>query len=182
MTSQQPRKTPKIRPKTVSRGRPSTGKSIGRPPRFESVEDLQNKIDQYFEWVNGEYCQVEELDPVTLNIIKWQKCVRPAEPITITGLVLYLGFCSRQSMFDYQDHPDKPEFSDAIKRARLKVEAAYEKNLHGCAVAGSIFALKNMHWKDRSEIAPVTPDGEPLQFAPPVLNITVKPAPKEDGE
>lgn len=92
---------------------------------------------------------------------------------TITGLAYHLGFESRQSFYDYED---RPGFSYIIKRARLKVENGYEENLLGTTPTGSIFALKNMGWKDRTEVAPVDPDGNALQ---PVININVVQAEKK---
>ncbi len=69
--------------------------------------------------------------------------------LTITGLAYSLGFESRQSFYDYED---RPAFSYIIKRARLRVENCYEENLQGTSPTGSIFALKNMGWKDKAEI------------------------------
>ncbi len=95
----------------------------GRPPIFEEPEQLQTEIDLYFSTLDG-------------------------APVTITGLCLFLGFDSRQSFYDYEKN-DK--FSYIIKKARMKVENAYEKNLSGGQPTGSIFALKNMGWKDKTE-------------------------------
>jgi len=71
------------------------------------------------------------------------------EPITITGLCLYTGFCSRQTFYEYEE---RPGFTDLIKTARLKVENAYERKLSSGQVIGAIFALKNMKWTDKTEI------------------------------
>jgi hypothetical protein len=67
---------------------------------------------------------------------------------TVTGLALYLGFCDRQSMYDYQE---KPNFSCTIKRARTFIEHEYEKMLHNGQCTGAIFALKNMGWADKTQ-------------------------------
>jgi hypothetical protein len=67
---------------------------------------------------------------------------------TITGLVLHLGFESRQSFYDYEQ---KPQFTYTIKRARLFIEHEYEKGLHSGSPTGAIFALKNFGWKDKHE-------------------------------
>lgn len=102
----------------------------GRPPFFESPQDLQNSIDAYFKEVAD-----------SNNGLK----------VTITGLCLHLGFESRQSFYDYEK---KPGFTYTIKKARMRIEQAYENNLHGnvgSGVAGSIFALKNMGWSDKQE-------------------------------
>lgn len=68
---------------------------------------------------------------------------------TIMGLVIGLGFVSRQSFYDYEK---EPAFSYVIKRGRALVEKAYEKKLSQKEVTGAIFALKNMGWKDRTEV------------------------------
>ncbi len=78
---------------------------------------------------------------------------------TITGLAYHLGFESRQSIYDYEQNG---EFSYIIKRAKLKVETMYEENLSGTTPTGSIFALKNMGWKDKTEAEVYGKDGSPL--------------------
>lgn len=72
----------------------------------------------------------------------------PENP-TVTGLALYLGFTTRQALINYEG---KPEFVDAIKQSKLRVEAAYEQALFGKNAAGPIFALKNFNWTDKQEI------------------------------
>ncbi len=99
-------------------------KSVGRPRNFETVEELEGSIEEY------------------LND-------NSVEDYTITGLALHLGFESRQSFYDYKD---MEEFSYTMKRARLYIENSYESCLKGNSVTGSIFALKNMGWTDKSEV------------------------------
>ncbi len=94
----------------------------GRPPVFESAEELEIKCAEYFE-----------------------NCETNKEKATITGLALFLGFESRQSIHDYKD---KEVFSYVIKRAMLAVENSYETS----GSAFDIFALKNMGWKDQQEV------------------------------
>lgn len=96
----------------------------GRPRIYNSADELQNEVDNYF------------------NNTEQQN-------ITITGLALHLGFESRQSFYDYEKNE---EFSYIIKRARLKVELAYEWRLNSNSCTGAIFALKNMGWKDKQEV------------------------------
>lgn len=96
----------------------------GRPAKFNTPEELQDSIDKYFDEV-------------------------PISQYTITGLAIALGFCDRQSLYDYEE---REEFSCIIKAARLRVENAYEIKLSSQNVTGSIFALKNMGWKDKSEV------------------------------
>lgn len=117
---------------------------MGRPPIFESPEDMQDKIDKFFIWVQGEKGSMVNVDGQIVQ--QWN---RYPEPATITGLALFLGFESRQSVYDYAE---KGDFSYIIKKAKLRVECEYEKKLSAQNCTGSIFALKNMGWKDRSEI------------------------------
>ena len=106
----------------------------GQPRRYEAPGDLQAAIEEYF---------------------------ATAKKLTITGLAYELGFESRQSFYDYEG---LPEYSYIIKRARLKIESGYEGNLTESNVAGSIFALKNMGWKDKTETAVTTPDGVTVNY------------------
>ena len=117
---------------------------VGRPLKFQSVEDLQKQIDLYF-------------------------TETPKEEWTITGLAMALD-TFRSVLVDYgsgkYDTEDK-EFSNAIKKAKLKVENGYEIDLKKHGRSGTIFALKNFDWKDKTE-TDVTSGGEKLE-AQPVL-------------
>jgi len=97
----------------------------GRPPMFDSPKSLQAAIDEYFAARNDD------------------------DPATITGLALELGFADRQSLNDYQD---KPEYTFIVKKARSRVALSYEQRLRGQHVAGPIFALKNMGWRDAQDL------------------------------
>lgn len=97
----------------------------GRPLKFESVEELQKKIDAYF-----------------------ASCDEENEPITITGLALALD-TSRETLCNYEDNE---LFFDTIKKAKLRVENAYEKRLVKRGNGGDVFALKNFGWKDTKEL------------------------------
>jgi hypothetical protein len=94
---------------------------MGRPRVYENADELEIAVDAYFE-AEGKK--------------------------TMTGLALALGFDSRQSLYDYQKNET---FSYIINKALLRVECQYEENLSGNNVAGSIFVLKNMGWKDKTE-------------------------------
>lgn len=98
---------------------------VGRPLKFKSVEELQEKIDAYF-----------------------ASCDEENEPITITGLALALD-TSRDILCNYEN---RDEFSNAIKMAKLRVENAYEKRLVRRGNGGDVFALKNFGWKDTKDI------------------------------
>lgn len=97
----------------------------GRPRIYDSEEELIEMVNKYFESLEAD----EE---------------RP----TLTGLALFLGMASRQSLYDYEK---EGRFSYIIKAARSRVEYAHEMNLYESGCAGSIFALKNMGWSDKQE-------------------------------
>jgi len=97
----------------------------GRPKKWENKEELQEQIEQYF-----------------------KSCTESKTPVTITGLALALD-TTRETLMDYQNDD---EFSDTIKRAKLRIENAYELRLILNGRSGDIFALKNFGWKDKQEI------------------------------
>jgi len=99
---------------------------MGRPPKYETAVELQEKIDEYFDSIETE-----------------------GKKATITGLILACGFCSRQAFYHLEKNK---KFSYTIKRAHLQIENHYEGLLQGNSVAGPIFALKNLGWSDRQEI------------------------------
>lgn len=66
---------------------------------------------------------------------------------TITGIALLFG--SKQLMNDYQN---RPEYSEIITLAKLRIEDKYERMLSSNAPTGAIFALKNFGWTDKQEI------------------------------
>lgn len=108
----------------------------GRPLKFQSVEELQEKIDAYF-----------------------VKCDEDKEPYTITGLALALDTW-RSVLCDYEE---KDEFSNTIKKAKARVENYAEKKLYGGNPAGPIFALKNFNWSDKQQLEHTGKDGESIK-------------------
>lgn len=124
----------------------------GRPALFNSVEELDKKIEEYYIYIQGE----GELKTVTKtakdgSVTEYEDMVwkRNPETPTITGLALFLGFESRQSLYDYEKNG---EFSYSIKKAKLHVEKSYEQHLLSQSATGAIFALKNFGWADKQEI------------------------------
>lgn len=100
-----------------------TKNKVGRPLKFQSVKELQDAIDLYFTTTKKE---------------DW----------TITGLALALD-TYRSVLCDYED---KDEYSDTIKKAKQMVEHSYEVDLKKSGRTGTIFALKNFNWKDKTEV------------------------------
>ena len=96
---------------------------------------MQEKIVEYFETGRNSrkvYCS-------DINRI------REVPIVTITWLVLYLGFANRKSFYTYEA---KDAFSHTIKRARTFIEMEYEEMLSLGNHTAAIFALKNFGWKD----------------------------------
>jgi hypothetical protein len=117
------------------------GNDGGRPALFDNPSKLSEKIEEYF---NG------GANKRTVIIGKGESKQSIAIPIlTISGLCYFLGFESRQSFYDYEKID---EFSYIIKKARLRIELQYEENLQLDSPTGSIFALKNMGWVDKTEV------------------------------
>lgn len=104
---------------------------VGRPMKFNSLEDLKNRIDNYFMSLQnekGEYIK----------------------PPTITGLALALD-TNRETLCNYED---KEEYFDTIKEAKSRCENWVEENalLGKSNATFSIFNLKNNYgWKDKTE-------------------------------
>lgn len=108
----------------------------GRPLKFKSVEELQEKIDKFF-----------------------MDCEAREEPYTITGLALALD-TSRETLLEYEE---REEFVDTIKRAKLRVHNFAEKRLYTGQPTGPIFALKNFGWSDKSQQEISGPNGQPIE-------------------
>lgn len=117
--------------------------AVGRPLLFKDAEELAQAVQQYFD-----------------------ETIEAMKPITISGLAYHLGFVSRQSIYDYKE---REEFSYILKKATFFVESCYEAKLSGANPTGSIFALKNMGWKDKTETALTGADGGPVQITGMVI-------------
>lgn len=100
----------------------------GRPPKFKTKEEMQEKIDLYF-----------------------KECKQEKRPITFTGLAYSIGL-SRQGLLNYSKDE---RFFDTIKKAREYVEMTMEERLVGTSgiATGIIFNLKNNYgWQDKKDI------------------------------
>ena len=134
----------------------------GRPLKFTSVEELQTKIDIYFNecdphWIE-EYDWIKKRDSSGKLVkdedgqdVYVEKLVRKKTnqiPYTITGLALALS-TTRDLLIDYED---KEKFSDTIKDAKMRCHNYAELNLFGSNATGPIFNLKNNYnWRDKTE-------------------------------
>jgi len=116
-------------------------KFFGRPPKYETPEELQAKITDYFE--NGIIYRKVVVGPPN------NRQVQKIPVITITGLVLHCGFCDRSAFYAYEK---KEEFKHTIKTARTFIEREYEGYLQNGGGSAAIFALKNFGWEDKTEV------------------------------
>lgn len=113
--------------------------SVGRPYIIKSVEELQEKIDKYFEECEGTLYVDSNGVPI---LTKWGQEIRIGrKPPTITGLALAVGLNSRQALLNYQG---RAEFNDTITRAKARVEEYTESRLFDKDGSnGAQFSLRN---------------------------------------
>ena len=117
-----------------------TKKKAGRPRIFKTTVALQKAVDNFF-----------KNPPKKRKMFSKDGELYEEIPVyTVCGLAISLGFESRQSIYDYINRNDA--FSYIIKKAVLFVENEYEAALRENNVAGCIFALKNMGWRDKQEL------------------------------
>lgn len=118
----------------------------GRPLKFKTPKELEEKINLYFE-----ECKEQKKKPF------------------ITELAYFLD-TTRETLSDYKE---KDEYSDSIKKAKLRCEIELERNLLEGKVnpTGSIFNLKNNYgWKDKTE-QDITSAGKPIPLLGGITQI-----------
>jgi hypothetical protein len=97
----------------------------GRPPIFKSVEELQEKIDAYKEYLETS-----------------------GKPPTIAGLAYYTGI-DRQTLYNYKE---KDEFFGTIKKFVNWILSTYEEQAVEKGNAGIIFLMKNYGYTDKQQV------------------------------
>ncbi len=127
-------------------------------PDFTDAAGLTSRINAYFTYIEGEYHLEYKSGKETKDAPQVAQKVwdREPEPATFAGLTYFLGFNSRRAFDDYTENG---EFAGLLKRARLRIEASYERKLHNQSAAGAIFALKTMGWGERTESKPDAEQG-----------------------
>ena len=103
-----------------------TGNPNGRPPIFKTEEDMKKAIDKYF-----------------------KNCESRDVPYTMAGLAVALDI-DRQTLYNYEK---KDKFFGIVKKARDKIEQAWEEHAFMKGNAGCIFVMKNYGYTDKQEVA-----------------------------
>jgi hypothetical protein len=104
------------------------GNTGGRPPIFNTPEEMADKIAEYISWEDENKGHDAKGNGKGLY--------------TLEGCALYLGFASRQSLFDYEQKND--EFSYVINRFKLFLTHWNAQKLYwGGTFSGAQFWLKN---------------------------------------
>lgn len=161
-------------------------KNVGRPKAFNVAEELYDKIQHYFNSITRT-CPAYDMvfdykDEVGKDVFKQVPRLNNAgEQVHITeyferpsvlGLCAHIGI-TRETLLQYEKDE---EFSDAIKKAKSKIEQYLEEQLYRKdQVTGIIFNLKNnFGWKDKQEINHGGQSDSPIQ-------IIMTPASKKYG-
>lgn len=120
---------------------------VGRPLKFQSVEEMEKLINAYFDSCFKKNEETGEAEQI--------------EPFTVTGLALAVG-TDRKGLCEYAE---RPEFSNSIKKAKAFIENYAEKSaLISRNPAGAIFILKNHGWSDTQKLELTGADGGPIDM------------------
>lgn len=126
-------------------------KERGRPLKFQSVEELETAIENYF-----------------------AACEEDKKPPTVSGLAYHLDI-DRRTITNYENID---EFFPTIKRAKTRIEAFLEERLYQGQCTGVIFNLKNNYkWQDKFEGKLTGDSDEPIQLQtnlPPELQSLIE--------
>jgi hypothetical protein len=123
--------------------KPKSDNPVGRPLKYKNVKELQDAIDEYFDFCDNKTKEVhsEKLGDMIMP---------DPQPYAMAGLAYALDL-SRQALMEYSH---KDGFGDAIKKARNKIEADVERRMNSrdTFTPGLIFNAKNnFDWRDKSE-------------------------------
>jgi hypothetical protein len=95
-------------------------------PKFSSADELDKLVDAFFKQLESKRRPTQKTGATKTADVK---------PATLTGLALHLGFNSRGQFELYES---KGKFAANLKKARLRIEAIYEKKLHQSTFGGAI--------------------------------------------
>ena len=111
-----------------------------RELKYSSAAEMSEAIDKYFEDCEGH--PLTDKDGTVATDKYGVPVIVGAHPPTVTGLALWLGFKTRQSLLDYQSR--NKAFNDVLTRAKSRCEEYAERRLYDRdGVNGAKFSLKN---------------------------------------
>lgn len=125
----------------------TVGEKGGRPLKFKSRQQLEDKINEYFEGCFEP--MLNKQGEIVKHPDTGEALLRQARPFTMAGLAAYLEI-DRKTLLNYSK---RDKFFPTIKKARERVEAYVEEQLFRPQIAaGVIFNLKNnFKWRDAPE-------------------------------
>lgn len=150
---------------------------VGRPLKIQSVEELAQKIEEYFGNCDPHIIKIKVRKERADGTAYWaeDETISEQRPYTMSGLAHALGI-SRQTLLDYGD---REEFLDTIEDAKEKVHRFAEEQLFGKSSSGAAFSLKNnWGWKDKHDYDH-TSGGKRLE-APAIYVSDI--APRDNGD
>lgn len=132
--------------------------------KYSSPAEMQKAVNAYFEDCKGHPLTDEYGNMVTDK--NGLPVITGVHPPTVTGLSLWLGFKSRQSLLNYQAR--SKAYNDILTEAKSRCEEYAESRLYDRdGVNGAKFSLKN-NFKGWSE-SPSASDDDPLSKLDEVL-------------
>lgn len=123
-----------------------TGKT--NKPKYSNAKAMAEAVDKYFEDCEGHVLTDEDGEAVTDKY--GQPVIVGAHPPTVTGLALWLGFKTRQSLLNYQARAEA--FNDVLTVAKTRCEEYAERRLYDRdGVNGAKFSLTNNFkgWREK---------------------------------
>jgi len=160
-----------------------SGRPPHRPLKFQTVAELEQKIEEYFA-----SCEPHVEKRLVLRLKAhggeqyhaWEEAITDKEPYTIHGLARALD-TTRETLRDYEsgkyddrnmDVESQQSFSDTITRAKARIAEYAEKMLYVSGAShGAQFNLKNNYgWKDESEVTTRNVDEDLAALDDPVAD------------
>jgi hypothetical protein len=84
-------------------------------------------------------------------------CVANDDPLSVVGLALFMGFSSKQTIYNYKEHEDGL-FKDSVDRALSMVEKQhYDKVVKGECHQGNTFLLRSVYGYQDKQVIQVEP-------------------------
>lgn len=119
----------------------------GHPPIIKSVEELNEKIEEYFKSLLPKPIIV---DGKAVETDKGHAAYTKAGKPSVVGLALFLGYATKQSIYD---NIKNGKYSYSLKRAVSMIELATLENGMDEKIPQSlsIFLLKNFGYSDKPQ-------------------------------